>query len=619
MCIAEEELYETAVEIVAEILGNYSKFLLKGDFDILFALFNSPWAQERYERLIQGDYEFDSLQFGMLIVAFGDANIPELTQNIGDGSQYEQFLPILCGLLGAEGYAVCEDKIFVPALEFWTTYVENVLEGTYDDEKGKSAWLPTAQNFIFQAMERCVRKIQFPPANVFNSWDSVDRTGFKDARRDFSDLMQQLYVVTGIEIMDFFVQYASQAMQTGNWAELEVAWFVVLSLCDVASEDSRRDEYLQKILNADVLALFTNPSAEVPTRAKRTFLDVIKAYSDFFIANTRNLPAVLNIVFGATGNPALASLASHSISKLCSECRHVLLPELGAFLQQYSNITATSSLDGVVKEGVIEGIAALIQAIPDDESKIAPLDQLLDFVEADVQICLHALAVESSGINFNSAPSNGELAPAIGLVALKCLEGMAKGSQAQNDVPVDLESKETESPSSFWIDGNGAHTQQRIISIISRVFDALGRHGEIVEAMCQILKKGFVELDPGPFVLSPEVAAQLFLKTDSQTPRLGYVIRTASVLIQAQKWGVKTHAVLEILLNWVSQILHNLGGKPTCVLHSNTPLTTGQNPRTILKSLKTVSSSFPAFFPITFTFSSLTNLLLHSNTSSCSH
>jgi len=415
-------------------------------------------------------------------------------------------------------------------------------------------------------MERCVRKIQFPPAAIFNGWDSVDRTGFKDSRRDFSDLMQQFYVVTGIKIMDFYVEYANNAMQTGNWAELEVAWFVVLSLCDCVAEDDRRDEYLKKILNASVLELFTNPSTEIPTRARRTFLELIKAYSDFFIANTDNLPAVLNIVFSATTSPTLASLASHSISKLCSECRHVLLPELGAFLQQYSNITATSSLDGVVKEGVIEGIAALIQAIPDDESKIGPLNQLLDFVEADVQTCLQLVVRSQSstpqptGNGFNATPQTDDLAPAIGLVAMKCLEGMAKGSQVPGDIPVDLESKGIEAPSSFWIEGRGAQTQHRIISIIDRVFDALGRHGEIVETTCQILRKGFVEMDPGPFVLSPKVAATLFLKTNTSTPRLGYVMRTASVLIQAQKWGNETNVVLEILLNWVSQILHNLGG-----------------------------------------------------------
>jgi len=563
MCIAEDDLYETAIEIISEILGNYSKFLLPGDFQILFSLLNSPWAQERYERLLQGDFDFDSLQFGMLIVAFGDANTQDLTTNIGNGSQYEQFLPILCGLLSAEGYAVQEDKIFVPALEFWTTYVETVLDGSYDDEEDKEKWLPTAQSYIFQALERCMRKIQFPPASVFNSWDSVDRTGFKDARRDFSDLIQQFYLVTGIEIMDFFIRYADQAISSRNWGELEVAWFVILWLCDSIAEHNQRDEYLGRVLNASVLELVTNATTNLPTRAKRTFLELVKAYSDYFVANTENLPAVLNIVFSATSSPSLASLASHSISKLCSECRSVLLPELGAFLQQYNNITTTSSLDGVVKEGVIEGIAALIQAIPDDQSKIVPLNQLLDFVEKDVQHCLQlSLQTHSNGSLGNGSNHDNQAdnpAVTIGLIALKCLEGMAKGSQVPADMPVDLEKSDDDQTSNFWTEGEGAHLQLRIVTMLHRVIEALSVHGEIVEASCQVLRKGFQESDPGPFVLPPEVAAQIILTSNSQTPRLGFVIRTASNLIYTQK-GTKIDSVAGSLLQWVSQLLHTQEG-----------------------------------------------------------
>lgn len=598
MCIAEDDLYETAIEIISELLGNYSKFFLKEDFQILFSLLNSPWAQERYERLIQGDYDFDSLQFGMLIVAFGDANTQDLTTDIGNGSQYEQFLPILCGLLSAEGYAVHEDKIFVPALEFWTTYVETVLDGSYDDEEGKEKWLPTAQSFIVSALERCMRKIQFPPASMFNSWDSVDRTGFKDARRDFSDLIQQFFLVTGIEIMDFFIRYANQAIESRNWAELEVAWFVILWLCDSIAEHNQRDEYLKRVLNASVLELVANPATELPTRAKRTFLEVIKAYSDYFVANTENLPAVLNIVFSATSSPSLASLASHSISKLCSECRSVLLPELGAFLQQYGNITTNSVLDGVVKEGVIEGIAALIQAIPNDESKIEPLNQLLDFVEKDVEHCIQlSTANGPQGANSNGiseglgADSPG---PVVGLVALKCLEGMAKGSQVPTDLPVDLERLETVQPTKFWSEGEGSRLQHRIVNMIQRVLEALGRHGEIVEASCQVLRKGFQESDPGPFVLPPEIAAQVLLKSNAQTPRLGFVIRTASNLVYTQK-GAKVDSVSEILLQWISQLLHDLGGivySLNCHIHTLYSLTDySQSLGTILKLLRMVLSS----------------------------
>jgi hypothetical protein len=480
MCMAEEDLYETSTEIITEILSNYSKFLTQEDTQVLFSLLTSPWAQKLYQGLLLGDFDFEYLQFGMLLLAFGDANTQEMATNIGNGSQYEQFLPLLCGLLSAQGQAVYEDKIFVPALEFWTTYVETVLDASYDDVEGKERWLPTAQSAIFQALGHCMRKIQFPPAGEFATWDSVDRTGFKDARRDFSDLIQQFYLVTGIEIMDFFIQSADEAIKISSWGQLEVAWFVILWLSDSIAEHDRRDEYFGRVLDASILDIVTNPSTNLPTRAKRTFLELIKAYSDYFVANTEILPTVLNIVFGATNSPSLANLAAHSISKLCSECRSVLLPQLQAFLQQYDHIATNPSLEGVVKEGVIEGIAALIQAIPDDRSKIAPLNQLLNSVEKDVQQCLEFSTRPHHSTNGYGAKQGEEAgSPAVitGLIALKCLEGMAKGSQVPADLPVDLEKSDEDLTSNFWSAGEGAQLQQRIVNIISKVLETLHGHG----------------------------------------------------------------------------------------------------------------------------------------------
>ena len=568
MCMAVDELYETSVEIITEILSNYSKFLTREDTEVLFSLLTSPWAQTLYQGLISGDFDFEYLQFGMLLLAFGDANTQELATDIGNGSQYEQLLPLLCGLLNAQGYAVQEDKIFVPALEFWTTYVETVLDASYDDVEGKERWLPTAQSAIFQALGHCMRKIQFPPAPEFSGWDSVDRTSFKDARRDFSDLIQQFYLVTGIQILDLFIRYADEAITSSNWAELEVAWFVILWLCDSIAENEQRDEYLGRILKSSVLNLITDPSITLPTRTKRTFLELIKSYSDYFVANTENLPTILNIVFNATNTPSLANLASHSISKLCSECRTVLLPQLHAFLQQYEHIIDNPSLDGVVKEGVIEGIAALIQAIPDDQSKIGPLNQLLNTIEKDVQKCLglssNLKSHAANGYNANNDDQASDPAVVIGLVALKCLEGMAKGSQMPADLPVDLEKSDDSITSTFWTIGEGAALQHRIVTMIHSIMHSLQGHGEIVESSCQILRKGFQESDPGPFVLPPEVAAQVIMAANSQTPRLGFVIRTASNLINTQK-GAKSDSVAEALLQWVSQLLRAQGGESSTI------------------------------------------------------
>jgi hypothetical protein len=272
-------------------------------------------------------------------------------------------------------------------------------------------------------------------------------------------------------------------------------------------------------------------------------------------------------VFEATGAPSLSKVASRAIEKLCSDCRSILVPELGAFLQHYRSIASNPSLDATVKEAVMEGIASIIQAIEPEESKLAPLEQLLGYVESDVDLSLGLAAMQTStdtqmstGIVSASAKNDAAAIDA-GVLALRCLTGIAKGIQVPDDTPVDLEKRESRY-SSFWTTGQGLHVQQRIYSMICRVYDAFSNRTEIVEYACNILRAGFREMQPGPFVMPPSIIAQFIMKATVQTPRLGHVISTACFLVSSQKWSDSPdEEVLGMLLNWIAQLLHSVRGQ----------------------------------------------------------
>jgi hypothetical protein len=97
--------------------------------------------------------------------------------------------------------------------------------------------------------------------------------------------------------------------------------------------------------------------------------------------------------------------------------------------------------------------------------------------------------------------------------------------------------------------------------MINRVYDALGRRGEIVEAACNVWRQGFREMEPGPFVMPPDMAAQFFIKADVQTPRLAFVISTACSLINSHKWVGNVDGVLETLLSWIARLLQTFAGR----------------------------------------------------------
>jgi hypothetical protein len=340
----------------------------------------------------------------------------------------------------------------------------------------------------------------------------------------------------------------------------------VLPDCVSGKEDDR-DACLRTIFMPEVFYVFTNHENAIPLQTMESLLVLIEGYADYFVENTSYLANALNFVFATMALPALSHKASDTITGLCSECRKILLPELGAFLQQYQNLVSNHSISGYAKESVLRAIACLIQAIPDDESKVAPLDQLLNFVGVDIEECLQRIVLstgpqpEVPNVLPPQPPSPGQTAPELGALSLRCLAAIGRGLQEPHDKPLDLE-KEAVSP--FWTEGDGSRIQKRIFSLVNRIYDVLGDKGEIIEATCSVARQGFREFEPGPFVLPPAMITELLLKANPQTPRLGFVIGTAGLFVSSYKRGLigsGIYEVLDTLLAWISQLLRAQGGK----------------------------------------------------------
>lgn len=560
-CITNNELYEITAEIFTDILSSYSRFLRPKDFVTLHDLFKTSWAQKKYEALVGGDYEWDSLQFGQLLLTLGDAIQRELTQNI-DKPLSAHYLTLFLGLLNAKGYALAEDKIYVPALEFWSTFVETMVDDSFSAEPGSSPqWLAMAQHYVMQAIEYSWRKSQYPPSQEFNTWDSVDSVGFNDARRDLSDLIQQFFLVSGPTLLQFLVEKISYSSCTRNWNELEISFYCLAQLSDIISETKNRDDVLNLVFAQDMTDLFADPQTEMPTRTRRAHLNLIIGYAKCFENKPELLRNILNLSFLALGFGSLANQASRAIMKLCSNCRKTLLPNLGLFLQHYSGIFQNSSLDFDAKELVIEGVACLIQAMDDETSKIEPLFQLLSYIEFDAEKCLGLLNSKSLIIGTNGISTviheNEVRAVDLGILTLKCLLGIAKGLQVPDDQSINIDNEEA-AVFSVWRTEEGICVQQKIYNIISQLYNAFQHRGDIIEMCCLIWRQGLRELEPGPFVLPPYLVAGLMMRADLETPRLGLIIKSATYLTSS-KFTLEHQEVLSSLIAWVTSLLQKLG------------------------------------------------------------
>ncbi|KAI1338073.1 armadillo-type protein [Xylariaceae sp. FL0016] len=566
-CLLVDELYETTVELLTDSLTNWQQFFTRNHYDALFSLFDIPWARQRYQNLLGGDFEFDSIQFGLFMLAFGDAQIVEMMD--ATDTRAQGFLAALAGLLTAQGHPAAEDKIFVPALEFWSAFVESLTDTFYTESANNLPWDKSPLSQVMQVVSYSWRKIQYPPLDEYNSWDSTDKVGFGDARKDVADFLQSVYTISGMPLISLFVDLILQALANSSWAELEAASFCLGALSDCVSDGDSYDAALTKVFGSPLFDLLRQGQDVVPIRARQTCLYLIERYSDYFMRHAEFLPAALNLLFSAVGDRHLALPSSKSIHTLCYSCRTLLTTEVDAFLEQYGTLRSSQELDSLAEERVVGAIASIIQSVENSTQRSHAVRQLLTQVGEDVSNCLQLKSSDQSTlVNFNDPLiprgfdlSQRPVAPVLAhdlslqlaIRALRCLSSIAKGLQA----PVDLDSDDDNK--AIGADSGLEQIHMDIVSILVQLKDLFSVNSEVVDVICTILRAGFSETEPGPFVFPAPMVTELIIS--NWQSRVATVINTASAFVSSLNIGKnKQHIAptLAQLLPWVFSHLNQL-------------------------------------------------------------
>ena len=515
------DTFDVSQEFLTDVLINCPLHLKPDDVAALMRFLCSPAAESYSSKLRSGDFDGESLAYGRLLLAFGDAHLQDLARNHGDASS-TCVMDQLVGLLMCPGYAVADDEICSQAMEFWIAYVEHLVDDMFESGRSRPPWAGLAVQYLIQAIEAVWSKVRIPPAHEASDWDQETKAGFKAFRADAEELIHSSYALLGIGLFENFAQMAFDALASGAWYHFEATLFCLNSLAEAVAENETGDETLLKLFKSDFLSKMTESAASLPIKTQKTTLDMLYVYTPFFQRHTEYLPQTLNFLFTCLRVTELASTASKAILETCDSCRSSLIGELAAFMQQYVAIRSWSNVEASAKERVMGAIASIVQAVSPEEHKLVPLDQLLQFVQMDIQSCLE---------NMNSGQV--EDAKLNGVHALRCLSRIAKGMQVPDGVPIDLDADKP--TSTLWEEGQGRVIQHRVIQLYEAVFLPLRSESEFVEATCQILRDGYTETTPGPFVLPPAATVDVVVKCDIGTPGLGYAVDTARMMLNKHR------------------------------------------------------------------------------------
>lgn len=496
----------------------------------------------------------ESLSYGQLIIAFGNANIQQVVEQPGNEYGSATIIKLHLDILRAPGHPGDDDELSTLSIEFWNTYIEYVNDTLFSRASGdpQPDWLEHSRAVLTQVVEVMWNKMCLPSSEVAAEWTEDEREALKEFRLDATDCMLSMFLFSGNTILQQLVSFALHSLENGEWRRVEASLFCLNALADNILEDQASEDVVRKIFESSLFRAVRDFSQPIPSQVRRTAIDMLGSYGQYIERHAEFIEDIVLFLFTALEAEQLANAAAKSIASLCSTCRASLTKYLPDFLQQYQTFLSGPTSDPYTKEKVIGAIAAIIQALKPKSAQVQPLLRLLENVDSDI-----LKAKESA------AGGDMEMAEVDGVSALNCLASIGKGMQVLADLPITLYDDEDETTTNepdFWHSGEGKVVPARIVGCFS-VLQILGTSGDAIEAACQVLRAGFAEVEPGPFVLPPSVTVSFLNECTVQTPQVESVIATACTLItqHSRKGSKRIDAEVTAVCQKVPAFMQQLG------------------------------------------------------------
>lgn len=533
------DMFDVTAEFFTDVLTNFPAFFSISDFESLAITLSGGSAQAYIATLRAGDFDAEAMAFARLLFAYGDAFVQDLAGKVEDPNS-SQIMRQMVELLSCEGSAGAEDEVCSQCLEFWTTFTEFLIDSLYAAGDEIPFWMKNARQYVPEVIEACWKKILMPACDITTAWSAEDRASFSAFRSDVEDLLQSSFTLLGFNIFEQFANLALESLSNHAWLQLEATLFCLNALSDSLPDEESSDGALARLFGSSLFVDMVGPHS-IPSKTRQTAVSSITNYTAFFERHTEFLPPMLNFLFESLKAPPVANVAAKAIYSTCWACRKSLVTELTTFLRQYEILLTWDSVEATTKAKVMGAIAAIIQALPSDEVQMDPLNILLLFVEKDVQ---SFVSLVNAGLH--------EEAQTHGLCALRCLSYMGKAFQLPDDVAIDLEAETR--LSTVWGQPKGELIQGKIIGMIDKVTSLMKGNGDIMEAACQILRTGYKESAPGPFVLPIFVTERFVISADLHTARLDNILDTAGALLSRHA-NSPTQAVSRAALTFLNHLL----------------------------------------------------------------
>ncbi|KAK2761176.1 hypothetical protein FQN54_001697 [Arachnomyces sp. PD_36] len=551
LSLARPGLSIAAMEFLVEVLKYRASVLSKDHVRSVLEYLISDHGEAHSRSLLSGEYEDESKRFLDLLLAYSRAEQKDILTGTPT-EQNRKILFLLHVLFSTPGLVEFDGHAVTILLEFWAEAADNLNDMLM--ESVDEAVLQRSKTDLMQVVGECYPNLLYPEPEVVESWDDEERARFGGLRRDFADYLLLSFPLLGLELVKQLAEKASSSIANGQWQSFEVAIFCISHLSEAIDEAENADNILVGIMGSDMFTNICSGSIDIPMRLRQTLVDMLGNYTTFLERKKDILPHALNFLFTSLNIPLCAHAASRAISTLCQSCRHSLTRELGTFLVQFEKYRSQDGTPVNTLERVLEGVSAVIQALPSDSEKVASLSRLLQ-----------PLRDRAGEARMAALQNDFETAREIGSTVLRCVASIGRGVRTLDDFVIDLDSGEgddTKSTNNFWSEGYGGAPQAFTIEIFGILTNDFPVDHEMIEAACDVLKAGYTESKPGSFTFPPQFTVDFVRKARVDTPRVDVVMNTASAFLASHasntsKIHNETISLIQHLYEIISLMTHS--------------------------------------------------------------
>lgn len=384
------------------------------------------------------------------------------------------------------GIPYVDHTITMETLEFWNTYADSL-----EEEPDVAEYNP----ILLQVIEVFWRKSTYP---IFKQeWNHELREAFDSFRRDFWDFLELSYNLIGGTLFSTLTNNICENLSMTNieWLKIEASLSCITTLAD-SIPISNEYELLCQLFSSGLLSKvdeITDPDV------KMTIISFVGAYDNFFELEIGKpfLFSALDFLFKSLNTTVLSNSTSKSILKLCSSNRSFLSGNFQVFFNTYVSMQLYKRLENIPHQRTVLAISSIAQSLNDIDTKASYISQLLDVIIQEL---------EQECQLYNKSPDDQLLSRIVSL--LKCISSVGKGLQEPSDL-VALDHSSSAKLNEFW-NKDEKSIKTRIIKVIEVISlqPEFNNRIDINEACCEILKAGFLEKIPGPFVFSPDTIVQ---------------------------------------------------------------------------------------------------------------